>query len=125
MRPKRWHLAAVSAAMLVFAATELPARVNESPGTAPAAPTARVAALQHDPQLILERVASRMGITLRPDLPPPAIRLESRTPLERLQAAAERQSRSPPAPGARFPLRLARDPHLIEPLRRIFRNRLQ
>ena len=92
MTPKRWHLAVVTAAVLVLAATELPARVNETPGRTPtAASSARVAALQHDPQFILEAVARRMGITLWPELSPPAIRLESRTPLERLQAAAERQ----------------------------------
>jgi hypothetical protein len=91
MRPKHWHLAAVAAAMLALAATELPARVAERPEVIPADPPARVAALQHDPQFILEAVARRMGITLRRELSPPAIRLESRTPLERLQAAAERQ----------------------------------
>jgi hypothetical protein len=42
-------------------------------------------------QFILEVVAKRMGVTLRPDVPSPAIRLESRTPVARLQAAAERQ----------------------------------
>jgi hypothetical protein len=91
MRPKRWHLAVVATAMLALAATELPARVAERPEATPANPSPRVAALQHDPQFILETVARRMSITLRPDLPPPAIRLESRTPLERLQAAAARQ----------------------------------
>ncbi len=59
--------------------------------TAPAAPPAGAATLAHDPQFILEVVARRMGVTLRSDVPPPAIRLESRTPLARAQAAAERQ----------------------------------
>jgi hypothetical protein len=91
MRPKRWHLAAVAAAMLALAATELPARMSETLEAIPANPSARVAALQHDPPFILEAVAGRMGITLLPEVPAPAIRLESRTPLQRLQAAAERQ----------------------------------
>jgi hypothetical protein len=92
MRPKHWQLAAVVAAGLVLAATELPARVNETPGRTPTVgSTPAVATLQHDPQFILEAVARRMGIALHPDAPVPAIRLESRTPLERLQAAAERQ----------------------------------
>ena len=90
MKPKHWHLAA-AAATLLLATAELPARVSETAGRTPAGPPARVATLQHDPQLILEAVAGRMGITLRPELGPPAILLESRTPLERLQAAAERQ----------------------------------
>ena len=91
MRPNRWHLGAVATAMLALAATELAARVAERPEAVPANPSARVAALQHDPQFILEAVASRMGIARRPELALPAIRLESRTPLERFQAAAERQ----------------------------------
>lgn len=92
MKPKHWHLAAVAAATLLLATAELPARVSESAGkTRAAGPSAQVATLQHDPQFILEAVARRMGITLRPELAPPAILLESRTPLERLQAAAERQ----------------------------------
>jgi hypothetical protein len=98
MRPKHWHLATAAAALILLAA-ELPARVSETagrpttpaPADVPIAVPAAVATLQHDPQFILEAVAARMGITLRPDIPPPAIRLESRTPLERLQAAAERQ----------------------------------
>jgi hypothetical protein len=50
-----------------------------------------VAKLRHDPRLILEAVARRMGVRLRPEVPVPAILLESRTPLQRMQAAAERQ----------------------------------
>jgi len=92
MKPKHWHLAAVAAATLVLATAELPARVSESAGrTSDTGSSPRVATLQHDPGFILEAVAGRMGITLRPELAPPAILLESRTPLERLQAAAERQ----------------------------------
>jgi hypothetical protein len=99
MRPKHWHLATAAAAALILVAAELPARVSETagrpttpaPADVPIAVPAAVATLQHDPQFILETVAKRMGIALRPDLPPPAIRLESRTPLARFQAAAERQ----------------------------------
>jgi hypothetical protein len=92
MNRKRKALAAIAATLCVATAAALPARVSDTPTGPPAvgAPP-RVAALQHDPQFILETVAKRMGIALRPDLPPPAIRLESRTPLARLQAAAERQ----------------------------------
>jgi hypothetical protein len=78
--------------MLTLSAAELPAQVDETATQPPVAGSpAGTAALQHDPQLILEVVAKRMGVALRPNLPPPTIRLESRTPLERLQAAAERQ----------------------------------
>jgi hypothetical protein len=92
MRLKRWHVAAVAVAMLGLAANALPARTKGAAGNATVggAPVG-VAVLQHDPQFILEQVARRMGVTLRAYVPPPAIRLESRTPLERLQAAAERQ----------------------------------
>lgn len=78
--------------ILILSAAELPAQVDESATQPPIAgsPTG-TAALQHDPQFILEAVAKRMGVTLRPNLPPPTIQLESRTPLERLQVAAERQ----------------------------------
>jgi hypothetical protein len=53
--------------------------------------SARIATLHHDPQFILQAVARRMGITLPPGTPVPALLLESRTSLSRLQAAAERQ----------------------------------
>jgi hypothetical protein len=92
MKLKRWHLAAIAGAVLVLSAAELPARVAETAARARAGePPTRVATLQHDPQFILEAVARRMGVRLRPDVPPPTIRLESRTPLARLQAAAEQQ----------------------------------
>lgn len=51
----------------------------------------RVATLHHDPQRILEAVAQRMKVQLRADIPVPEIRFESRTKLERMQTAAERQ----------------------------------
>jgi hypothetical protein len=92
MKRERKALAAIAATMCVATAAALPARVSEAPGGPPAVEApARIATLQHDPQFVLEAVAKRMGVALRPDLPPPAIRFESRTPLERLQAAAERQ----------------------------------
>lgn len=52
---------------------------------------ARIATLHYDPQFILQAVARRMGITLLPGTPVPTLLLESRTPLSRWQAAAERQ----------------------------------
>ena len=60
------------------------------------APAANVAAaepvkLRFDPQMTLKVVARRMGITLRPEIPPPEIRFASTTPLGRFQDAVERQ----------------------------------
>lgn len=78
--------------MLILSAAGLPAQVDETATQPPAAGSpAGTAALQHDPQFILEQVARRMDVRLRPDIPRPTIRFESRTPLERFQAAAERQ----------------------------------
>jgi hypothetical protein len=90
MRHVHKYLAA--AAALLVATTAAPDLLKESgvktlPGDLPA----RVARLQHDPQFILEAVAGRMGVRLRSDLAPPAILLESGTPLQRLQAAADKQ----------------------------------
>lgn len=51
----------------------------------------RTAKLQRDPQFILQTVAEHMGITIRPEVPLPKVLLESKTPLARLQAVAERQ----------------------------------
>jgi hypothetical protein len=92
MNLKQIGLAATTTVLLLATAVALPALRDEPVNEVPAlVPPTRVAALQHDPQFILEVVANRMGVTLRADMPPPTIRLESRTPLERLQAAAERQ----------------------------------
>jgi len=88
MRRKRKYLA-VAAVLFVATAAAVPDRFNEHGGPEDGPPIG-LATLQHDPQFILETVARRMGVTLRPDVPP-AIRLESETPLERLQAAAEKQ----------------------------------
>ena len=48
-------------------------------------PLRQTAKLQHDPRVVLVTVARRMGVRLRPIVPLPAIHLESRTPLGRLQ----------------------------------------
>jgi len=49
----------------------------------------RLATLRHDPAFVLHAVAARMGIELSPDIPIPALLLESTTPPERWRAAAE------------------------------------
>jgi hypothetical protein len=86
------HKYLAAAAALLVATTAVPDRLKGfGAGTLPGDLPARVATLQHDPQFILEAVAVRMGVLLRPDLTPPAILLESRTALQRLQAAAEKQ----------------------------------
>jgi hypothetical protein len=84
-------LVAFAGGTLIVVMADVPARVKEAAAKSPAASSRAVAMLQYDPQFILEAVAERMGVALRPDIPPPAIRFESRTALERLQAAAERQ----------------------------------
>jgi hypothetical protein len=43
--------------------------------------------LQFDPAYILQTVARRMNVTLRPEIPVPTILLQSRTPLARFQDA--------------------------------------
>jgi len=77
------RLLAAAVAALCAGATAPSGALNGAPEHA--------AALRHDPRFVLEAVARRMGIRLRPEVPLPAIRLESRTPLARLQAAAERE----------------------------------
>jgi len=47
--------------------------------------------LRFEPQMTLEVVARRMGITLRPEIPLPEIRFASATPLGRFQDAVEAQ----------------------------------
>ncbi len=90
---RRRYLAAAAAVLFVAAAAAAVAeRSSESGGGAlPGGKPIRFATLQHDPQFILEAVARRMGVTLQPGMPPPAIRLESGTPLQQVQAAAEKQ----------------------------------
>lgn len=51
----------------------------------------RAATLRHDPHFILQAVAEHMGIRIRPEIPVPQVLVESKTPLARLQAIAERQ----------------------------------
>ncbi|MES2562331.1 MAG: hypothetical protein V4637_06330 [Pseudomonadota bacterium] len=47
--------------------------------------------LRHDPRYILEAVARAMHVRLRPDIPLPAIFLQSVTPLQRFQSALAKQ----------------------------------
>ena len=47
--------------------------------------------LRHDPGYILQAVAQEMNVTLRPDVPLPAILLQSKTPLQRFQTAIAAQ----------------------------------
>jgi hypothetical protein len=47
--------------------------------------------LRFDTRFVLERVAERMQVTLRPDVPLPGIFLESTTPLRQFQDAMEKQ----------------------------------
>ena len=85
-------LAVAVAAMFLLTAAASSDWATEIGSAAPSrTSSARIATLHHDPQFILQAVARRMGITLRPEIPVPSVLLESRTPLPRLQAAAERQ----------------------------------
>jgi hypothetical protein len=72
-------------AALALAACLGPAFAGE--GVALAAPVK----LRFDPQFILEAVARRMNVTLRSDVPRPAVFLESATPLRQFQKAMEGQ----------------------------------
>jgi len=56
-----------------------------------AGPSPQRVTLRFDPQLVLEWVAHEMNVTLRPEIPVPEIRLESRTPLRRFQQAIAAQ----------------------------------
>jgi len=83
--------------MLLAVAAALPAPVSETGGGTPAdGSPARATTLRYDPQFILEAVARRLGVTLRPEIPLPTILLESATPLQRLQDATELQWRFRP-----------------------------
>ena len=80
------------AAMFLLTGAASSDRATESGSAAPSHTSpARIATLHHDPRFILQAVARRMGIILLPGTPVPTLLLESRTPLSRLQAAAERQ----------------------------------
>jgi hypothetical protein len=52
--------------------------------------------LRFDPKFIFEAVAQRMNVTLRPEVPLPAVFLESSTPLVQFQDAMEPQWRFRP-----------------------------
>lgn len=86
MRMIAFAAAALLPASVLGGATSLTASSQRAEAPAP-----RVARLQHAPRDVLIAVAQRMGLRLRPTVPLPAIHLESRTPLERLQRVAERQ----------------------------------
>lgn len=58
---------------------------------APAAGAFDSLRLAFDPQFVLEQVARRLGVTLRPDVAPPAVFLESATPIAQFQDAIARQ----------------------------------
>ena len=75
-------------AALAIAACLAPAVAGENVATAETAETVK---LRFDPRFILETVAQRMQVTLRPDVPLPEIFLESTTPLHQFQDAMEAQ----------------------------------
>jgi hypothetical protein len=54
------------------------------------------ARLRFEPRYILEVVAQRLGVTLRPEIPPPAVLVASATPLARFQEAIAAQWRFRP-----------------------------
>ena len=57
---------------------------------------ARPMKLRYEPQYILEAVARQMNVTLRPEIPVPAVHLGSATPLKRFQDAIAAQWRFRP-----------------------------
>jgi hypothetical protein len=73
-------------AALAIAACTVPALAGEGLA-APAGPVR----LHFEPRFILEQVAERMQVTLRPDVALPAIFVESATPLRQFQDAMEAQ----------------------------------
>ena len=77
-------------ALLAMAACLTPAAAGESGSAAPPAK------LRFEPQFILEKVARRLGVTLRPEFPVPAIFVASTTPLRQFQDAIEAQWRFRP-----------------------------
>ena len=54
-------------------------------------PPAEPVRLRFDPRFVLEAVAQRMEVTLRPDVPLPAVFVESAVPLRQFQDAMEAQ----------------------------------
>jgi len=77
-------------AILALAACLTPAAAGES--DLPVQATK----LRFDPQFILAAVARRMNVTLRPEIPVPAVFLESTTPLRQFQDAIAPQWRFRP-----------------------------
>lgn len=86
------YIGAGAAALALLTAAVLSTRLGNPSVDAQATdqPTHAVP-LRHDPHFVLAVVAQRMRITLRPDIPAPAVMLESTTPLEQFQRAAEAQ----------------------------------
>jgi hypothetical protein len=68
-------------AILAMAACLMPAAAGETDRAV------QPAKLRFDPQFILAEVARRMDITLRPEIPAPAVFFESTTPLRQFQDA--------------------------------------
>jgi hypothetical protein len=97
MKPEVRYLPSVFVALLVgigmaqYLAAHMTIGATIDGGMSADRSPARIATLQHSPQFILNTVAQRMGIALRPEVPPPTILLESTTSLQRFQEAAERQ----------------------------------
>jgi hypothetical protein len=88
----RGRLAAAAAAMFLLTAAQSSGQaIDGGSATLSRTTSSRIAALRHDPRFILQAVARRMNIALLPGIPAPTVLLESRTPLSRLQAAAERE----------------------------------
>ena len=76
----RWSVAALAAL-----AVSSPALAGDD------APPAEPVKLRFDPRFVLEAVAQRMEVTLRPDVPLPAVFVESTVPLRQFQDAMEVQ----------------------------------
>jgi hypothetical protein len=85
IRFARWSVAAL-AALAVF----IPAVAGDN------APSTGPVKLRFDPRFVLEAVAQRMEVTLRPDVPLPAVFVESAIPLRQFQDAMETQWRFRP-----------------------------
>jgi hypothetical protein len=81
----------VTAALLLLVATWCPEAAET--GSAPSAGRAASlpATLRHEPRFILETVARRLGVALRPEIPSPAIFFESTTSLRQFQQAIAAQ----------------------------------
>ena len=76
----RWSVAALAALACLG-----PALAGDN------APTAQPVKLRFDPRFVLETVAQRMEVALRPDVPLPAVFVESAVPLRQFQDAMEVQ----------------------------------